>query len=258
MPFIPKELLPSRTYIYNMVENKRNVIMEKLLEVKSLNKNYNDFSLKDISFSLEKGKVTGLIGKAGSGKTTLFLSILKLINIDSGEVIFDGKEITNSKKITEISYLECDRTLYPEIIGYDYKELIKSAYKYQWSESIYCRYLETFFVNDNYKLSEYSPLTKIKFFLAVELAKSPKLLILDEPTEGVYTSERAELLNIIRKIANDEDITILFSSKSKDEITLVADNVLYLEDGELLLDMSIKAMEQMNDFKYFTGGKKIV
>jgi ABC-2 type transport system ATP-binding protein len=115
-----------------------------------------------------------------------------------------------------------------------------------------------------------------KFFLAVELAKQPELIILDEPTSGLDPIARTELLKIIRNLVDEDQVTILFSSHITSDIENIADNVIFIDDGEILLDMNKKKIQDrykkisvkntglvkeasLDDvLMYLTGGKKIV
>jgi ABC-2 type transport system ATP-binding protein len=233
--------------------------------VKSLKKKYKNFSLKDVSFSLEKGTITGFIGENGAGKTTIFSSILNLIQVDAGEVLLNGKRIRNKKDIARISYLECNRELYPNVKGYEYKNFIRDVYKKRWSEERYQEYLKKFCIVDDYKISDFSTGMREKFFLAVELAKQPELIILDEPTSGLDPIARTELLKMIRNLVDEDQVTILFSSHITSDIENIADNVIFIDDGEILLDMNKKKIQDqykeasLDDvLMYLTGGKKIV
>lgn len=250
--------------------------MSKVLEVKSLKKKYKNFALKDVSFSLEKGTITGFIGENGAGKTTIFSSILNLIQVDAGEVLLNGKRIRNEKDLAGISYLECNRELYPNVKGYEYKNFIRDVYKKRWSEERYQEYLKKFCIVDDDKISDFSTGMREKFFLAVELAKQPELIILDEPTSGLDPIARTELLKIIRNLVDEDQVTILFSSHITSDIENIADNVIFIDDGEILLDMNKKKIQDrykkiivkntglvkeasLDDvLLYLTGGKKIV
>ena len=99
-----------------------------ILEVKKISKHYKDFSLKDVSFALERGTITGFIGENGSGKTTTLSSVMNLIKIDAGQIFFDGKEIKRTKDMKGISYLESNRDLYPDVSMKDYKYFVSHAY----------------------------------------------------------------------------------------------------------------------------------
>lgn len=211
-----------------------------ILEVKKICKQYNSFSLREVSFELEKGTITGFIGENGAGKTTTFYSIMNLIKIDAGQIFVNGKEIKKTKDMNEISYLESNRDLYPDVTMNDYKYFVSHAYKKKWNEEKYNQYINKFHVENSKKIKELSTGMKAKFFLAVELAKQPNLLLLDEPTSGLDPLARNELLEIIKHLVEEEQMTIFFSSHITSDIEHIANKVLFIHNGEILLDMNKK------------------
>ena len=112
--------------------------MENILEVKGLNKTYQDFSLKDISFSLPEGCITGFIGINGAGKTTTLRSILGLTPIESGDIRVFGMDMaTNEKAIKErIGIVLDEGGFYDELSLSEMKGIIASAYQ-SWNENEY-------------------------------------------------------------------------------------------------------------------------
>ena len=214
--------------------------MEKILEVKELCKKYKDFSLKDVSFSLEKGSIAGFIGENGAGKTTTLSAIMNLIKADSGKVYLDGIETSKLKFKEGISYLESNRDLYPDISMSDYKFFVSKAFADCWSEERFCHYEKVFGIENVKKIKELSTGMKAKFFLAVELAKQPKLLLLDEPTSGLDPLARNELLDIIKRLAENEGVSVLFSSHITSDIEHIANKVIFIHNGEIMLDMEQK------------------
>lgn len=214
--------------------------MSKILEVKKVRKQYNDFLLNNISFELEKGTITGFIGENGAGKTTTLSSIMNLIKIDAGQIVVNGREINKMKDMRGVSYLESNRDLYPDVAMNDYKYFISHAYKDTWNEEKYSQYVNKFHIENSKKIKELSTGMKAKFFLAVELAKQPELLLLDEPTSGLDPLARNELLESIKQLAETEEMTIFFSSHITSDIEHIADKVIFIHNGEILLNMNKK------------------
>ena len=210
---------------------------ENILNVDKLNKQYGDFSLNDVSFGLNKGCITGFIGQNGAGKTTTLSALMRLINPDSGKVEFDGHAVRGTGDLMGISYLESNRDLYPEVKMEEYKYFVSHAFKRTWNENKYREYMKRFKVDKDTQIKNLSTGMKEKFFLAVELAKQPKLLIMDEPTSGLDPLARNEFLKILRDLVNKEGLTVFFSSHITSDIEHIADNVIFIHNGKILLDM---------------------
>ena len=211
--------------------------MSTILEVRNICKYYNDFSLKNISFCLEKGTIIGFIGENGAGKTTTLSAIMNLIRVDSGEVYLRDKQVKNTQEMKRVSYLESNRDLYPDIKMDDYKYFVSQAYKKTWSEEKYQKYRKQFHIENSKRIKELSTGMKAKFYLAVELAKQPEFILLDEPTSGLDPLARNELLEILEQLVEEENITIFFSSHITSDIEHIADQVVFIHDGKILLNM---------------------
>ena len=160
--------------------------MDVILQVDNLTKQYSDFKLDNVSFSIPKGTIMGLIGENGAGKSTTINAILDLIKKDGGTVTFWGQELTeNTKQLKEdigvvfdgINFYE---TLTPAKIG----KISQAAYS-QWDVSLYQGYLKRFALPDDKEVKTFSKGMKMKLCIAVALSHHPKLLILDEATSGL-------------------------------------------------------------------------
>jgi ABC-type multidrug transport system ATPase subunit len=156
------------------------------IDIKNLNKKYEHFHLKDISFQLEKGYIMGFIGANGAGKTTTIKSILNLIRIDSGEVHILGKEMIEHELELkqEIGSAFGDIAFYTRSKIKTLTNVIKKFY-HNWDDEAYYNYLKRFNLNEDKKIAELSTGMKVKYSLALALSHGAKLLILDEPTSGL-------------------------------------------------------------------------
>lgn len=154
--------------------------MENILEIKGLKKEYKDFSLHDISFSLPMDCITGFIGVNGAGKTTTLKAILSLIPKESGSVQIFGMDMdTNEKAIKErIGIVLDDGGFYDELNLSEMKSIIASAYK-SWDELEYKKYLDRFSLNPKQKISTLSKGMRMKYALALALSHKAELLIMD-------------------------------------------------------------------------------
>ena len=208
--------------------------MENVIEVKNLIKKYDGFCLKNISFALKKGTITGFIGKNGAGKSTTLKAIMGLIQLDSGEVKLRIKRIKNSYPI---GYLGMEKSIYPEESLEKIAKFVSNAWNEQWDEKEFLKYsIEVFGLNLKRKMKELSTGMVIKFLLAMELAKKPEILLLDEPTSGLDPVIREEILSILRELVNQKGITVLFSTHITEDVMKIADYVIYINAGQIVFN----------------------
>lgn len=214
------------------------------IEIKKLKKNYQNFALKDVNFSIPKGYVTGFIGRNGMGKTTTIKSILSLIQYQ-GEILSihgDDKTKLNNQKIGVImddSFLAKDWNM----------ELVNQAMKVgydEWNENAYWKFLEKFNIDKKLKVKELSRGMKIKLMLSIALSHNAELLILDEPTSGLDPSMREEFVEVISDYMQDDKHTVLFSTHITQDLETIADYIVFIDNGEIVL-----ALEKEEFINYF-------
>ena len=211
-----------------------------VLSVKNLNKSYKDFSLKNVSFDLEEGKITGFIGRNGAGKTTTLKSILNLVHIDSGEIkIFDKDLIESELEIKqEIGFVSGGINYYSNKKIKYITDVTKRFFK-NWDEDLYKSYIKKFKLNEDKTPEKLSEGMKVKYSLALALSHHAKILILDEPTSGLDPVSRDELLEIFMDIVEKEKVTILFSTHITSDLEKCADNIIFIKDGEIKENLSM-------------------
>ncbi len=208
--------------------------MDAILQVENLTKQYNDFKLDHVSFSVPKGTVMGLIGENGAGKSTTINAILNLIHMDDGTVNFWGQELSSSKQLKEdigvvfdgINFYE---TLTPVKVG----KISRAAYK-QWDENLYQDFLKRFQVPSDKEIKTLSKGMKMKLCIAVALSHKPKLLILDEATSGLDPVMRDDILDILLDFVQDENHSILMSSHITTDLEKIADYITFIHRGKVL------------------------
>lgn len=203
------------------------------IEVVNLSKNYPTFRLKNISFVVPKGYVTGFIGKNGNGKTTTIKSILSLINYD-GKVLIDGKDTKNFNFHQDIGVVMDDAFLAKDWTIKHVNQAMKVGYDY-WDDGKFHQYLHDFNIDSKLKVKELSRGMKIKLMLAIALSHAANLLILDEPTSGLDPAMRDEFGNLISDFMKDENNTVLFSTHITQDLEAVADYIIFIDDGNIIL-----------------------
>lgn len=172
--------------------------MNDILTVSGLNKSYGDFSLKDVTFSLPEGCITGFIGVNGAGKTTTLRTLLGLTNKLSGKIQFFGLDMDkNEREIKDRIGIVLDGGgFYEELSLGEMKVIISSAYT-SWSEQDFKRYMDMFSLDPKQKINSLSKGMRMKYALALALSHNAELLIMDEPTSGLDPLVRGQLLKIL-------------------------------------------------------------
>ena len=202
--------------------------MENILEVKNVNKKYESFELKDISFELPKGMIMGFIGENGAGKTTVIKSMLDLLQKDSGEVEFIGID-------KEDIGVVLDGMFFPEILTpKNVDDTMKEIYK-NWDSNLFNQYLKEFDLKRKQQIKTFSKGMRKKLEIATALAHHPKLLILDEPTSGLDPVARSEILDIFQSFIEQEDSSIFFSSHITTDLEHIADYITFIDNGTIIL-----------------------
>lgn len=209
-----------------------------IITLENVCKNYPAFSLKNVSFSLEKGKITGFIGRNGAGKTTTIKAMLNLIHLDGGEICYFGLPLLkNENEIKQrIGYSTGTVSWHPRRTLHDIIEVTKGFYR-RWNDEECQRYMELFGLDENKKPMELSEGMKVKCNLLIALSHGSEVLILDEPTSGLDPFSRDELLEVFCQL-KENGVTILFSTHITSDLERCADNILYISHGEIRADAS--------------------
>ena len=208
----------------------------ELLECKNLCKSYDEKQvLKDVSLKIPKGKIIGLLGKNGTGKTTLIKLINDLLTPTSGEIFINGKKPgVESKNI--IAFL-------PERTYLDREMTVKDAIKY--FEEFYTNFdskkavklLKDLDLDMNSKISKMSKGMQEKLQLILVMSRNAELYILDEPLGGVDPATRDYILDTI--LSNFcEGASVIISTHLIADIERILDQVIFIDKGEIVLTSS--------------------
>lgn len=207
------------------------------VKVEHIFKNYHDVkALNDISFSVNKGEIFGLIGPDGAGKTTLFRILTTLIVADSGNAWVDGDDVKKDfKQIRKkVGYMPGRFSLYMDMTVEEnlsfFATLFNTTIKenYHLIKNIY-QQIEPF---KNRMAGKLSGGMKQKLALSCALIHKPRVLFLDEPTTGVDPVSRKEFWEMLRKL-KDQGITILVSTPYMDEASL-CDRIAFIQSGNIM------------------------
>ncbi len=210
--------------------------MTNAIEIRELTKCYKDFTLDRVTLSLPSGCIMGLIGENGAGKSTTIKLLLDMISRDSGEIIILGKDNRENFKLTKedigvvLDDIGLPEVLNPKQIG----KIMRYAFK-NWDGETYKAYLKKLGVPEKKKFKELSRGMKMKLGIAIALSHKPKLLILDEPTNGLDPIARDEVVDMFYEFTRDEDHSILISSHIVSDLEKLCDYIAFLHKGRLML-----------------------
>lgn len=217
----------------------------EILEVCGLCKKYEKFQLKEVSFSLKKGTITGFIGRNGAGKTTTLKALLNLVHADSADIRFFGTRFSeNEIEIKQqVGFVSGGINYYPKKKLKVITQVTKSFYA-QWNQNAYDHYMEAFHLDPEKTPEQLSEGMKVKYSIALALSHHARLLILDEPTSGLDPVSRDELLDIFMDLVQKEDVTILFSTHITSDLEKCASDIIYIKEGAILAAEEIDAFIQ--------------
>lgn len=206
------------------------------LEVKNICKSIKDkLILEGIDLTLEGGRVYGFVGRNGSGKTMLFRAISGLMNVDAGEIVWNGEKL--HEDITIIPNLGIvleNAGLYSEFSGFKNLEMLAKlkniADKDMIKQAIERVGLDP---KDKRPIRKYSLGMKQRIVLAQAIMERPEVLMLDEPTNAL-DEEGIERIRRIVKEEKERGALVLLASHNKEDISILADEVFYMKDGRLV------------------------
>lgn len=207
-----------------------------MLELKNINKDFSTFALKNISFSVEKGEYFVLLGRSGSGKSVILELIAGLIDLDSGVILLDNKDITAEKiQNRQIGLVFQDQAIFPHMtvrdnIAYPIQGISKSQVIARTDDIAEEMNLTPLLSR---KANNLSGGEKQRVALARILALNPKCLLLDEPFASLDVQLKHGNKNLLRRI-NKKGITIVHVTHDYEEAIALADKVAVIHNGEIL------------------------
>ncbi len=210
--------------------------VKNVIELKNVTKDYGDFKLDNVSFAVPEGTVCGFIGQNGAGKTTTINLILDVIRRDSGDITLFGEPVNkNTAYLREDIGVVFDEMGFHEFMtGRDINTMMKNIYR-NWDEEVFFNNLKKFSLPAKKKCGAFSRGMRMKLQIAVALSHHARLLIMDEPTSGLDPIVRNEMINIFREFVVEEDHTILLSSHITSDLEKIADEVVFIDGGKIVL-----------------------
>lgn len=213
-----------------------------ILSVKNINKKFdNKVVLDNVSFNIKKGKIVGLLGKNGSGKTTILKMINDLLTIDSGEIKVLGENISEKTKalvsfLPERTYLESQQTIEEVLTFFEefYKDFDRAKAE---------KLLVDLDLDKKASLNKMSKGMKEKIQLILVMSRNAKLYILDEPLGGVDPSTRDYILKTI--LSNfGQDSSLLITTHIISDIEKILDEVIFIDKGKIILNENADTLRE--------------
>ena len=225
-----------------------------IIEVKNINKKFGKKQvLYDVSFNIDEGEILGCIGPNGAGKTTTIKLMLGLQSITSGTVTINGYDIKKqfTKAIESVGAIVESPDLYMYLTGRQNLELIAKLYKgitkERIEEVIKITGLEKR-IDD--KVSKYSLGMRQRLGIGASILHNPKVLILDEPTNGLDPEGIKEVRELLVKLAKKEKMAILISSHNLSELDNFITKACIVQNGHVVSDTSVKELKRYDDSRY--------
>ena len=240
-----KELLNGEREFKKRIIDKEH--HSKVLEVTNLSKSFGKRKILDnINLDIYEGEIVGLIGPNGAGKTTLIKTILNLYMYDKGNVKICGYD-TKKDLVNSLSKIGCiieNPDMYDNISGRKnlrITEILNTEDTKEYTEEVIKLVKLEDRIND--KVKTYSLGMKQRLGIANALLKKPKLLILDEPTNGLDPIGIKELREMLKKISNEQNMSILISSHILAEVENVCDKIIIINNGKILKEFGIEEVK---------------
>ena len=205
------------------------------LDVKGLTKRYGQFALEDVSFSVPRGTVVGLVGENGAGKSTTLNAALGLIHADAGSVELLGGQVQDGALREQIGVV-FDANAFPNALSADRLNRIFRRIYRTWDEERYRSLLRAMELPADRKIGKLSKGMKMKLAIAVALSHGAKLLILDEATSGLDPIAREEILDMLLDFVQAEDHAVLLSSHITSDLEKIADFIVFLHAGRVIFE----------------------
>lgn len=210
--------------------------MKYVVDLKNVSKDYGDFKLDNVSFSIPEGCICGFIGQNGAGKTTTIKLILDIIKKETGEIRVFGENMEEKGVLLkeDIGIVYDEMGFHEFLTAKDINIIMKNVYK-NWQEEVFFDYLKRFSLPVKKRCGNFSRGMRMKLQIAVAMSHRAKLLIMDEPTSGLDPIVRNEILEIFQEYILRDDHTILLSSHITGDLERIADMVVFINGGKIVL-----------------------
>lgn len=219
--------------------------MKPLLKISHLDKQIGTLHLQDISFTLEPGYIFGLIGRNGSGKTSLIRTLLNLYHKDSGAIVVNGCPMDSMEHEAkdQIGFV-LDEFIFEEKLSISANGRYFGSTYSKYDHSLFLQFCERFNLDPKQKTGRLSKGQKTRFQLAFALSHQAKLFIMDEPAAGLDPLFRRELTGYMQELVEDGTRSVLFSTHLTADLDQIGDYIALLDEGRFCFCMDKESLRE--------------
>ena len=226
-----------------------------MLEMNSVTKTFGTFkALDNLTLTVPQGAVYGLVGPNGAGKSTAIRHLTGVYRPDSGTVQVDGQPVYENPAVkSDIGYIPDEIFFFPSATMEDMRRFYKGLYP-RFDEDLYRRLYDIFRLPKNGQIRWFSKGMQKQAAFHLALAMRPKVLILDEPVDGLDPVMRRQVMSLILSDVAEYGTTVLISSHNLRELEDVCDHVGIMDHGKMLLEKSLADMQGTTHKLQIVGG----
>lgn len=215
-----------------------------MIEIKGLTKSFGKYPvLKNVSLSVNKGSIYGLIGANGAGKTTLIKHIMGVYKQDEGQVLIKSDDVFENNEIKKhIGYIPDELYHFPMYSTKKMARFYEALYP-NWNKERYKEMLNIFELDENRKISHLSKGMQKQVAFILTLSTMPEILILDEPIDALDPLMRKKAWKYVVNDVAERDVTVFVSSHNLKELENICDYVGILNKGEMLIERELDALK---------------
>ncbi|MDE3551685.1 ABC transporter ATP-binding protein [Clostridioides difficile] len=221
-----------------------------MIEIKNVSKTYKRMqglkirkieALKNVSFNIEKGKITALLGINGVGKSTMLKAIAGLINIDSGEIRIDGEKI-NEKVYNKLAFV-------PDVQSHFSNTTIKETFEFmeifysKWNKEKSKEMMDIFKLDEDEIIDNLSKGNIARVKLILGFCQDPEYILLNEPFTGIDLFKREEFIGVIAQYM-EENQAIIITTHEIVEIESLVDEVVILDEGQIITSFNAEELRE--------------
>lgn len=211
-----------------------------MLEIKNVTKRFGNYTaVEDLSLTVQKGSVYGLVGYNGAGKTTLLKTVAGIYRADSGKVLMNGEDIFDNAKQKQHLFFVPDELYFEPYTTLEKTAKFYKSYYPDFSDTTFVKLTDLLGLDRKAKVSSFSKGMQRQAEMAIALSCNPQVLLLDESFDGLDPSKRNLMKNMLLEYAAEKDASIIISSHNLHELGDMCDHIGLINGKKIVLDASV-------------------